>query len=142
MATKTGSVNVDAEIVSPYLSANAIILGDRWRHDRVEDHFGSDSDLYIALSEAIGPYPAWTPIHYVLVDLMDRLLSLEGANRMFGSFTIDALLDGGTFTADAAVKRFGMSATFTADARFAIGGSFTVGAWIKTAFDIDAFIIL
>ena len=72
---------------------DAFIQGERWKHHRQRDHTGADSDLYVMLSTDVGKYPAFTPIHYVLADLVARLIYLEDYRRTYGSFTIDATMN-------------------------------------------------
>jgi hypothetical protein len=135
---------LDSVIASRGFTADAVILGaGRWQHSRLHDHFGSDSDQYIVLSQSIGPYPAYTPIKYVLSDLFDRLSQLESSGRQFGDFTIDAIVDTSfTFTVDAHL--FGtivQSGSFTVDATYGQGLSFSIDAYIATTFTVDAFLL-
>ena len=135
-------------VISPHsFTADAWILGERARHHRVRDHFGSDSDLYIVLDTNIGPYVAFTPVHYVLEDMVSRIEALENNDRVRASFTADAFLaTSGTWgqgfvTADAVIEKLGLSDTFTADAAIALGGTFTADAWIAGSFTADAWIV-
>jgi hypothetical protein len=129
-------------------SADAWILAaDRWRHHRLRDHFGADSDLYIMLSENIGKYIAYTPVHWVLEDMIARITALETGRKSWSSFTADAWIatsgsyEAGIFTADAVVQG-SRSGSFTANAYIIRGGSFTADAIIMPSFTADAFIVL
>lgn len=119
MATVTGSFTL-----------SAWILGDRWRHSRQHDHFGAESDLYITLSSRIGPYAEDTPVHFVLADLVDRLLSLESSAKVFGSFTLDAYIWPYFFRLEAIIQA-PQSGSFTLEAWLNRGGSFTLDAVIQ-----------
>ena len=139
-------ITLDAEIASRRFTADAWILGDRWRHHRVRDHFGPESDLYVVLSQDIGKYALGTPIHWVIVDLVARITSLEDSDRHIGSVSMDAFIaasgtyGAGIMYADAVVFST-ESATFTADASIAHGGVFTADALIVGGFTADAFIV-
>lgn len=143
MATFTA----DAVIAARRFTADAWIMGERWRHHRTRDHFGIESDLYVVLSEDVGPYVAFTPIHYVLEDILDRLAFLEDYERTRRTFTADAWLAasgtygrGAIFT-DSVIKKTITGNSFTADARIARGGSFTANAYIQLVFTANAYII-
>jgi len=73
-------------------SASAIVHIGRWQHHRLRDHFGAESDLYVMLSTAIGPWEEGTPVHFVIEDLLNRLAALESASHVIGSFTCNSYL--------------------------------------------------
>jgi hypothetical protein len=140
----------DAVIAGRSFTADAWIMGDRWRHHRVRDHYGAESDLYVVLDSAIGPYDAGAPIHWVLEDMLARLSALENSERRRFTFVADAWLalsgtyGHGVVLADAAIKRTGMSGSFTANAYYRRGwASFTADAVISqvTSFTADAFLV-
>jgi len=143
----SSSITADAVVAARGFTADAWILGGRQRHHRVRDHFGAESDLYVALSADVGPYIAYTPIHWVLSDLVSRIAALENNNRVRSSLTADAFLAAngtygrGFFTADAVKTETITVATLTADAVFAYGGSITADAFIAGAITMDAFIV-
>lgn len=121
-------------------TGDAFIKGDGQKHSRSDDHTGADSDLYVALDERIGPYEEYTPIHYVLEDLVRRLQSLEDKTRVRSSFTGDAHIWGQYFTGDAVILST-IAGSFTGDATIITGGSFTGDAFIARTFTGDAYII-
>lgn len=137
----SGSFTGDSEIVARHFYGDAWIIADRWRHHRIRDHEGAESDLYVVLAANVGPYVAGTPIHYVLEDMVARLLALESATRQRGSFTGDAWISDDAFTGDAMIHRPDITGSFTGDAEIVRGGAFTGDAWIQAAFTGDAFII-
>ena len=147
LVSQSGSLTADATVVARHFTGDAWIIGERVKHHRVHDHYGAESDLVVVLSSDVGPYVAYTPIHWVLADMLSRLEQLENANRRRSSFTGDAWLavsgtyGRGTFTADAMFHRDGMTGSFTGDAWFTRGGSFTGDAWIQATFTGDAYII-
>lgn len=135
---------LDSVIAPQGFSVDAVIFGDgRWQHSRIYDHFGTDSDELVVLSRAIGPYPAYTPIKYVLSDIFDRLAQIDSSNRYFADFTIDALVDTSfTITLDARI--FGtivQSGSFSIDATYGQGLSFSVDAVLIRTFTVDAFLL-
>jgi hypothetical protein len=118
---------------------DAWLTGDRWQHHRIRDHFGVDSDLYVVLSEKVGKYQAYTPLHAVLEDMVKRITALEVHDRVRSSFTIDAEVGDRVFTIDATIS--GESGgTFTIDAVIVPYGSFTIDAQLVGRFTIDAMI--
>lgn len=121
-------------------TGDAFIKGDGQRHSRADDHFGADSDLYVVLDERVGPYEEFTPIHYVLEDLVRRLQSIEDKTRVRSSFTGDAYIWGQYFTGDAVIQA-AIEGSFTGDAYIVRGGSFTGDAYIARTFTGDAYII-
>jgi len=145
-AEQTATLTADATIYPHHFKADAWILGERWKHHRVRDHFGIESDLYVALSSDIGPYVAFTPIHYVLEDMVARIGALENNNRVRASFTADAWVavsgeyGRGIFTADA-ITEAEQTGSITADAVVILGGQFTADAIIMPSFTADAFIV-
>jgi len=143
----SSSFTADAAVYAHHIRADAWIMVDRWKHHRIRDHFGVESDLYVALSSNVGPYVAYTPIHWVLDDMVSRIEALENNNRRRAEFTADAFiaLSGtygrGVVWADAAITKSGLSGSFTADAMVVGGGSLTADAWIQAAFTADAYIV-
>lgn len=148
---QTGQFTLDAEVIPYRFTIDAWILSERWRHHRVRDHYGPESDLYVVLSSPIGKYAQGTPVHWVIDDLLTRLQFLEDWDRVRGnSFTMDAFLavsgtyGQGIFTADAiveATQTFTGSSGIKLDAYIITGGSFTIDAVLVPRFTIDAFIV-
>lgn len=135
-------------VIAPYrLFADAWIVAEHWRHHRVYDHYGIESDLYVALSEQVGKYAAYTPVHFVLEDMIARIEALESSSKRRASFTFDAwIATSGTYGmgvlfTDAIVFRSGLSDSFTIDAVITRGGAFTVDAYVAGGIRVDAFIV-
>jgi hypothetical protein len=124
----------------PSFTLDAFIQGQRWRHHRVRDHTGAESDLYVVLSEDIGKYPAFTPIHHVLADMAARLAYLEDWDRTHASFTLDAVIGSQVITLDAAIAGTA-SGSFTIDAYLNHASSFTLDAVLVGRLTLDAFIV-
>jgi hypothetical protein len=143
----TGTLPADAVIAPRQFTADAWIAGKHWRHHRVYDHYGSDSDLYISLAERIGKYEAFTPIHFVLADMVDRIVSLESSSKQRSSFTADAWIavsgtwEAGVIWANSVIFKSGLSGSFTIDAVVTRGGAFTLDAVIVKSFTVNAFIV-
>jgi hypothetical protein len=72
----------------------AYIVNDRWRHDIVNDHFGDLSSLQVVTERAFGPYPAGTPLHYILEWLVSRIIEIESRVKGFGNLFINAYILG------------------------------------------------
>jgi len=140
------SITADAVISYRHFTADAWIMGERQRHHRVRDHFGAESDLYVVLSEDVAPYVAFTPVHWVLSDMVARIAALENNDRVRASFVADAFIAAngtygqGYFTADAVFYK-AATGSFTADATFTYGGTFTADAFIAGGITADAFIV-
>lgn len=128
-------------------------MPDRNVHHRQHDHFGEDSDLYVGIDEAIGPWEAMTPVKYVLQDMYSRITVLDSNSHHLGYFTIDSwvLAPGGTvgtgnirsvFFIDQIVRQT-MSGSFTIYCLVAKGGNFTIDSWIRPggSFSIDMFVV-
>jgi hypothetical protein len=128
---------------------------DRVVHFRDRDHIGQDSDLYVGIDAAIGPFPAQTPVKYVLEALASDLYTLQSANRHVATFTLNAyvLAPGGTagnapgnirsaFFVNAIAKK-AVGSSFTVNAYIQKGATFTIDAWVRGhgTFTINAFII-
>jgi hypothetical protein len=133
---------IDAVLASRGFTADAVILGNRLRHDRTLDHNGVQPSSSVTLSTAIGPYPAGTTVEAVLIDFAARLTILDSANRSFGVFTASALI-AAHFSADAIIKGV-PTGSFTVDA--ILGRAFTANAVIKdggiaNSLTADAFIV-
>ena len=152
-SARSGWAALDAEITARGFTMDAWIVNDRWRHHRERDHFGPESDLHVVLSEDVEGYPASTPIHFVLDDLVRRLTNIESSNRVRASFTADAYLykpATASFDIDATIKG-SVSDSFTVDGFFTDEpfGTFALDAFIgspdedygQTTFTIDAFIV-
>jgi hypothetical protein len=139
------------------LDVDAWVIGGRHRHHRQRDHFGADSDLYVALEEPLGPWQAGTPIHYVLQDLFARINVLTSSNHNIRVATLDALVltpstdsilvvvpgtGRGVKTLDALVFKKPTS-TFTLNARVTRGGSVTLNAFVPygSVFYVNAFVV-
>ncbi|GAG31763.1 unnamed protein product [marine sediment metagenome] len=142
-ANASASFSADAFVAARAFTADAFIVVERWTHDILLDHHGAESDLFVVLSSPIGPWVEGTPIHYVMVDINERLISLESSTKIRAGFTADAVivgLSGVAFTADAVVLG-SRSAGFTVDAILIAGGFLTADAWIQAGFTADAFIV-
>lgn len=140
------TANADIEFLVLRFTADAVIgvnlIGNRWQHHRLRDHFGLESDLFIGLSERLGPWEEGTPLHFVLEDLISRMDALESSTHNVSSFTGDGIVlaPGGTvsssgtvrsvYFADAVLKKI-PSRSFTAQAFITRGGSFTANANIR-----------
>ena len=131
---------IDAVIAARSFTIDAWIIGERWKHHRVRDHFGPESDLYVVLSEKVGKYEAFTPIHWVLADMAQRLVYLEDYTRTKASFSVDAWISDQVIVVDAVIKRT-ISGSLLVDAVLSKGGVFTVDACIAGIFTINAFIV-
>lgn len=127
-----------ADAVFAYRSfrANAWIIDSGFQtHDINTDHHGILSDLSVAITENVGPYVAFTPVHWILVDFAARLTALETSDRVRDSFTADAwvAVSGtyglGVFKADSVISA-PVESSFVADAAFITGGTFTADASI------------
>jgi hypothetical protein len=90
----------------------AYIVGDRWRHDIVNDHFGDLSSLQVITEKWFGPYPPGTPLHYVLDWLVNRIVELESVEKGYGKLFLNAYI-------------------------LALGGSVESGGTVRGAFGID-----
>lgn len=144
-------ITADAVLAYRGFTASAYIVADGFQtHDVNRDHHGILSDLKVAITEDIGPYVAFTPLHWILEDILARVTALETSDRVRSSFTADAwvALSGtygtGVFTADAMLATvFEFEDWITADAELILGGSFTADAEIMGLRTIvaDAFII-
>jgi hypothetical protein len=125
---------------------DAWIMGDRWKHHRVRDHFGPENATYVVCDTPIGRFPPGTPIPTIIADMMDRLWWLDNATRHRGSFTLDAFIAAsgtygrGLFTVDAAIKST-RSGSFVLDAVIQKGGFFVLDARMWSRFVLDAFIV-
>lgn len=96
----------------PVFTMDAYVVGDRWRHDIVNDHFGDLSSLQVVSEQWFGPYPPGTPLHYILEWLVNRIIDIESREKGFGQVSMNAyLLD--------------------------LGGSVESGGTVRGAFSID-----
>lgn len=73
-------------------TTGAWIVGGRVRHDINLDHFGDLSTLGVVLEEKIGSQEAYTPLHYVLDYLVQRMIKLESSNHYGSGFKADAYI--------------------------------------------------
>lgn len=134
-------------------SINAAFVGGRWQHDINNDHFGSLSDLYVAIESPIGPWAEGTPLHYVLEDLFTRIMALGNGTRQVSVLYIDAYIhetlvtQTGSYTQAVfridSVKKRNMTGSMTLDAFFELRGSFTADAVIRgsATFTVDAIVV-
>jgi len=118
---------VDAVISYKFFTLDAVILGNRLRHYRDRDHAGTQDDTTVVLAEGIGQYPAGTTVHDVLLSLDLRLATIGSTNRHVDGFKVDAFIQHYAHL-NAVIFRSSGTQTFTADAWFAFGGSFTINA--------------
>jgi len=140
----SGSFTLDAEVLPRRFTADAWLVNDTFQqHHRLRDHFGADSDLYVMLSKSIGKYVEYTPVHYVLEDMMERLTYLEDYERTRSSFTLDAAITTNSIYIDAVIASTmsGPSFGFELEAWVRLGASFTFDARIHDVFTVDPFII-
>ena len=127
------------------------IIAERQRHHRVRDHFGNELATDVVLDEAVGRYPAETPIQSVIADLYARLIALDSFNHSVATFTLDAylLVPGevvGTGTLTGALRLNAVmlapaSGSFVLDAWIDRGGQFTLDAFLAGKFTLDAWIV-
>jgi len=125
-------------------------------HRRDLDHFGQDSDEFVGLSAAIGPFPAQTPVKYVLEWLASQVGSLTASTHRLSTFTLNAyvLAPGSTvgsapgnirsvFALNAVVKKT-QTSSLTLNAYVIKGGTFTLNAWVRgyASFTLDAFVVV
>jgi len=143
----TATLTADAVVAPLRITADAWIADERWRHHRIRDHMGAESDLYVVLSERIGPYEMYTPIHWVIDDMVTRILALESGNKVLNlSFVADAWIavsgtyQRGNWVVDAVIGK-SQSGSFKADAVLSRGGAITADAVIMPSFTADAFIV-
>jgi hypothetical protein len=134
------SFSLDSVVAARGFTLDAWIAVARWQHHRVRDHFGPESDLFVILSEDVGQYPTGTPVHWVIADLVARILALENSDRTRVTFTLDAVISGQAITIDAVIKST-VAASLTVDATITRGGSFTIDAVVVPTFTIDAYIV-
>ena len=138
---QSGTFTVDAEIANRSFTIDAFILNSNaQRHHRIRDHYGADSDLNVVLSKNIGKYVAYTPVHWVLEDLLARIALLEDYDHVRSSFTVDAYITTNSIYIDAVIGSTS-AGSFTVDAYIILGSSFTIDAVIMPSFTIDAFIV-
>lgn len=125
------------------LTIDAWIIDGRVRHHRARDHFGSEDSMSVALSQRIGPYEEQTPIHWVLLDLVNRIGRLEAGVIKRSSFTIDAWVIDTTIAIDAWIRATPQQ-QLSIDAEIMPGGRLTIDAWVQVArnLTIDAIIVL
>lgn len=127
------------------------IIAERQRHHRQRDHFGTELATDVVLDEAVGPYPAETPIQTVIADLYARLIALDSSNHSVATFTLDAwlLVPGevvgtgtltGAFRLDS-VMQGSQSSSFALDAWLDRGGQFSLDAFLAGRFTLDAWIV-
>lgn len=128
--TRTGSTSLDAWLG-----------GGRVKHHRLHDHTGAESDLFVAIDDAIGDWLPGTPIHYVLKDLYDRVISLQQSSKQVHSFSAQAMI-GWWFSASASISG-PVETSFRMDACFGYGGQVSMNAWLSggSVFLLDAIVI-
>jgi len=143
----TGSFTADAVVGPRSFTADAWILRLRPQHHRVRDHYGPESDLFVVLDSDVGPYKGGTPLHFVIEDILERLLSLETATKVRSSVTAEAWLaltgtyGRGVLYADAVIFKADTSGSLVSDAWLSGGGSITADAWIQAGFTADAYLV-
>lgn len=122
-------------------SLDAFIVGGRWKHHRQHDHYGAESDLYVALAGPVGPWPEGTPVHYVIKDMFSRVLALHVTSPTVKQMAADAVIMP-SFSIQWGI--FGsFSSSFTEDAWLCGGGSFALDAelMMDAGFYVDAVVI-
>jgi len=122
----TGNFTVDSVISERYFSIKAVIVGTSLRHFRDRDHSGTQDDTTVVLATGIGQYAAGTVLHDVLASLEARILAIGSTNSHIGGFKVDAFIHP-YFYLNAVIYK-AQSGTFSADAWFAYGGSFTLNS--------------
>jgi len=143
----SSSFAADATIAARSFGVDAWVIGDRWRHHRVRDHFGPEDARYVVLYENVGPYPAGTPVHYIIEDLFAKINQLENTERRRFDFSVDAFLSAigtygfGYLRMDAAILVNTETTLTTLDAWKQLGSTFSADAIIMPAFTIDAFLL-
>ena len=144
------SASLDAWIVQPNFSLSAWIIAGRHQHHRTYDHYGSDSDLYTVIDEAIGPWGGGTPVKYVIQDLYDRINRLTSYDHRVRVMALDAFVLAPATTSgglgvkglDAVVKK-SLTGSFVLDVWVGRGGAAALDAWVRGAgsFGLYAFVI-
>lgn len=126
----------------PTLTLDSWIVDSRVRHHRLRDHFGSDDSMAVALSQRIGPYEAQTPIHHVLLDMVNRIGRIESGVIQRSSITIDAWITTNRLAIDAII-RASRSGSIVMDAEIFVGGRLAMDAWIQptATLTMDAVIV-
>lgn len=148
----TATFTIDSAFSIPF-TINAYIVGDRWRHDLTNDHFGDLSSLQVVSEQYFGPYPPGTPLHYILEYLVNRIIELESRAKGFGNFGVNAyLLDlGGTVESGGTVRgALGIDAVkwsyiggknFKIDGVFAFSFSMDAAIRFEGAIYLDAVVV-
>ena len=75
-------------------TAGAWIVGGRVQHDINRDHYGDLSTLNVVLDERLGSQEKYTPLHYVLDWLVQRIVKLESSNHFGSAFSANAYILG------------------------------------------------
>lgn len=147
---------LDAYVSRPFFTLDAWVVSGRHRHHRDRDHFGADSDLYVAIDEPIGPWGAGTPVKYVIEDLYERISVLTSGTHVVRVMYMDAYVL--SFSTDSApvVPGVGLgvktldaivltaeSSSFVLNSWVIHGGTFSVDAWVHGygSFSVNAFVI-
>lgn len=85
-------------------------------HDRTYDHTDTESEDTVILSEDVGPYPAGTNLHDVLIGMAARLRGVEDSYvHGFTRFSLDALVvpyTTGTISVDTRLAFAALNAIF------------------------------
>lgn len=80
-------------VMEASLAAGAwISTGDLLRHSRQDAHFGTETDVDVVLSGAIGPYAAGTPLATFLSGISDALANLSSNTFYVSGFTAGAFI--------------------------------------------------
>lgn len=75
-------------------TTGAWIVGGRVQHDINRDHFGDLSTLNVVLDSKLGSQEMYTPLHYVLDWMVQRIIDLESSNHFGGGFSANAYILG------------------------------------------------
>lgn len=142
----SATFTVDAVVANRRFSLSSFISGSRVRHNRTDDHTGTQDSTTVVLSSAIGQYAAGATIQSVLASMATRLVSLESSNHRFATFTFNAFVLP-HFWLNAITRRT-PTGSFTANAVISLTGpqSFTLNAVVFRAasartFSLSAFLV-
>jgi hypothetical protein len=134
------SCTLDAWVVatdSKVFTAHAYIVGDRWRHDINNDHFGDLSSLGVIIDAPVGQWEAGTPLHYVLDWFAQRIISIESVTKRKYSFHTDSYVLGLGETVEVSGTVYGVWAAYSVIDK-SYTDSFTADAIKGLVFTLDA----
>lgn len=136
-----GFYTADAVLVSSdsrVFGAYAYIVGDRWRHDINNDHFGDLSTLGVVIDAPVGQWEAGTPLHFVLDWFAQRIIDIESVDKQKFSFHTDAYILAPGSTVEVSGTVYGVWTTYSVVRVPDTGFSFTADAIKGLVFTLDA----